>query len=113
VVVIALQAVSINWYLMTNLSFIWAAIYVADAVVLALFVLAIIKSTRSIYKENHTENVTADDLQHLPMTYTAWLVYAILLDIKVTVIFTTFSTELDEVNFFGPNTLKTSLALSG
>jgi hypothetical protein len=31
----------------------------------------------------------------------------------VTVIFTTFSTELDEVNFFGPNTLKTSLALSG
>ena len=47
------------------------------------------------------------------MTYVAWVVYAVVLDIKVGVIFSEFSTDLDEEYFFGPNTCKTTLALAG
>lgn len=113
IAMLILQAVCMNWYLMSNLSFKWAAIYGADGLVIALFVLSFVMASRNINIEKHNENVTFSDLQHIPLTYISWFVYTILLDVKIIVIFSTFSTELDEAYFFGPNTLKTTLALTG
>lgn len=97
---------------MDNLSMVWAAAYVADVIVILLFTVSFVMSTRNIHKEKHTRHLRYEDVRHLPLTYIAWLVYAIVLDVKVVVIFTTFSTDLDEATFFGPNTMKTSLALA-
>ncbi|XP_045172725.2 uncharacterized protein LOC123534504 [Mercenaria mercenaria] len=113
VVLLILQAVSMNWYLMSNLSYTWAAIYGADAVVVALFVIAFIMASRNINVEKHNQELTFYDVQHLPLTYISWFVYTVVMDIKIAVIFSTFSTDLDEAFFFGPNTLKTTIALTG
>ena len=110
---IVLQAISINWYLMSELSYTWAGIYGADAVVLALFIIGMLLSTSIIHTEKRLHDLDFDDLRHMPFIYIAWFCYTVLLDIKVIVIFKTFSTDLDEIYFFGPNTLKTTIALSG
>ena len=91
----------------------WAAIYAADVVVMTMFVISFIMATLVMHNEKKIENLTFSDSRHQPMTYVAWIVYAVVLNIKVGVIFTEFSTDLDEVYFFGPNTCKTTLALSG
>ena len=113
VTTVLIQAVSINWYLMLEISYIWAIVYFADAIVLTLFIIAIVWSTSAIHKEKKLVEPEFDHVPHKPLTYVTWFLYAVLLDIKVFVIFTTFSTVLDEVYFFGPNTLKTTIALSG
>lgn len=113
VVLMLLQAASVNWYLMNHLSFKWAVMYCADALVVILFVLAMYMATKNIHKEKQSVDLTSENLKHLPLMYTSWFFYAVLLDIKVVVIFLKFSTDLDDKNFFGPNTLKTTLALSG
>lgn len=112
VAIIMLQSASINWYLMYYIDYTWAAVFAGDVVVIILFAGAIWKSARSINDQKHTHNLTASDVKHLPLTYISWFVYSILISIKIGVIFTTISTDLDEDDFFGPNTLKTSLALS-
>ena len=108
-----LQAASINWYLMDHLSYTWAAMYAADAVVVAMFILSFIMATTVIHTEKKTENLTFSQSRHQPLTYVAWFVYAVVLDVKIGVLFSTFSTDLDEDFFFGPNTCKTTLALAG
>jgi hypothetical protein len=102
-----------NWYLMSNLSNTWAAIYSADAVVIALFALSFMMASRNMNIEKHSQSLTFSDVKHLPLTYIAWLVYTVIMDVKIIVIFSTFSTDLDEDSFFGPNTLKTTIALTG
>ncbi|KAH3787526.1 hypothetical protein DPMN_165650 [Dreissena polymorpha] len=110
---VAIQAASINWYLMENLKPSWAAMFAADAVILGLFTASFIQSSANIHREKHLPLVTFELSAHLPLCYIAWFAYAIVLDVKIVVIFTTFSTNLDEAVFFGPNTLKTSLAIAG
>lgn len=97
---------------MSNLSNTWAAIYGADAVVVALFALSFMMASRNMNIEKHTSDINFYDVQHLPLTYIAWFVYTIIMDIKLIVIFSTFSTDLDEDDFFGPNTLKTTIAIT-
>ncbi|XP_045174023.2 transmembrane protein 121B-like [Mercenaria mercenaria] len=111
--IVILQAVSMNWYLMNNLSYTWAAIYGADAFVTVLFVISFLMASRNINIEKHNQDLTFSDLQHLPLTYISWFVYSAVMDIKIAVIFRTFSTDLGEAFFFGPNTLKTTIALTG
>ncbi|KAL4231247.1 hypothetical protein ACF0H5_008829 [Mactra antiquata] len=110
---VILQAISINWYLMSNLTYTWAAIYGADLVVVALFVFAFLMASSNIRLQKHSNQLSPVVLHHTPFTYIAWAVYALVLDIKLGVIFANFSTDLDEDSFFGPNTLKTSIALAG
>jgi hypothetical protein len=102
-----------NWYLMSNLSSTWAAIYSADVVVIALFAISFMMASRNMNIEKHSQGLSFSDLQHLPLTYIAWFVYTVIMDVKIIVIFSTFSTDLEEDSFFGPNTLKTTIALTG
>ena len=108
-----LQAVSANWYLMHHLSFKWAAMFAADAVVIVVFIYSFIMAAANVQREKKSKHLTFFDAKHQPLTFAAWLLYAAVLDVKVCVIFLTFSTHLDEDNFFGPNTCKTTLALAG
>ncbi|XP_052819409.1 uncharacterized protein LOC128245324 [Mya arenaria] len=110
---ILIQAASLNWYLMDNLSFTWAAVYAADAVVITLFIASFFMATSNIHHEKHSNDPPFASASHLPLSYISWFAYAVLLDIKVVMVFTKFSTDLDEDSFFGPNTMKTSLALAG
>jgi hypothetical protein len=43
----------------------------------------------------------------------SWFIYAVIVATKSGIIFIDFADDLDESNFFGPNTLKTALALAG
>ncbi|XP_060558495.1 uncharacterized protein LOC132718783 [Ruditapes philippinarum] len=108
-----LQAVCMNWYLMSNLSNTWAAIYSADAVVIALFAISFMMASRNMNVEKHSQGLSFSDVKHLPLTFIAWFVYTVIMDVKIFVIFSTFSTDLDEDSFFGSNTLKTTIALTG
>ncbi|XP_052820048.1 uncharacterized protein LOC128245867 [Mya arenaria] len=110
---IIIQAASLNWYLMDHLSFTWAAMYVADAFMITLFIASFFMATSNIHHEKHSSNPVLASGTHLPLCYSSWFAYAIVLDIKVIMVFTKFSTDLDEDSFFGPNTMKTSIALAG
>ena len=110
---LVLQSASMNWYLMDNLTTTWAAMFSLDLVVLVLFICAMVMATRNVHEEKRLAHVAFDEVRYLPLTCIAWFVYAIALDIKMAVIFGKFSTDLDEDSFFGPNTLKTTLALAG
>lgn len=87
--------------------------YAADTVVVVLFIISFIMATNVIHSEKKITHLTYSDSRHQPLTYVAWLIYAVILDIKVCVLFSTFSTHLDEDFFFGPNTCKTTLAMAG
>jgi len=113
VFVMLLQAASVNWYLMDNLSFTWGAMFAADAVILTLFIAAFVMATSNIHTEKHASDIRFEVVSHLPLCYITWFFYALVLDVKIVVIFTQFSTELKDDTFFDPNTLKTTLALSG
>ena len=113
IILTLLQAASLSWLLMEHLSYNWAAMFASDAVVIAIFILSFIMSTSVMHNEKRVDNLSFIDSRHQPMTYVAWVVYAVVLDIKVGVIFSEFSTDLDEEYFFGPNTCKTTLALAG
>ena len=108
-----LQGAALNWYLMHHLSYTWAVMYAADAVVIAIFIASFLKATNVIREEKKLKHPAFSNSKHQPLTYVAWLVYAVILDIKVSVLFATFSTHLDEDFFFGPNTCKTVLAMAG
>ena len=108
-----LQGASLNWLLMHHLSSTWAAMFVADAVVVAIFIASFHMATNVMRVEKKLKQPTFSDSRHQPLTYVGWFVYGTVLDIKVCVLFATFSTHLDEENFFGPNTCKTILSMAG
>ena len=108
-----LQAAALNWYLMHHLSYKWAAMYAADAIVVGLFMASFNMATKAIRLEKKSVHQKSSVSSHQPLTYVAWFVYGCVLDIKVAFIFSEFSTHLDEDYFFAPNTCKTCLALAG
>ena len=113
IILMLVQAASLNWYLMNHKNYNWASLYAADAIVMTLFILSFIKSANVIRMEKKSTHQMIINTKHQPLTYISWFVYACVLDYKVAIIFSSFSTHLDEDYFFGPNTCKTSLALAG
>lgn len=109
----SLQAAILNWYLMDYLNYIWAVMFAADIVVVGLFIASFIMATNVIHQEKKIKQPEYSDSRNQPLTYIAWLVYALVLDVKVCVLFATVSTHLDEDYFFGPNTCKTAMAIAG
>jgi hypothetical protein len=47
------------------------------------------------------------------LSVASWFIYTVIVASKAGIIFIDFADDLDENNFFGPNTLKTALALAG
>ena len=117
--IVIYQAAIINYYL-ANYRYhgaIWWTWWIADAVTFTLFLVAFIASFKSLRVD---EEKTAVELAtrentapgELPLGYIAWLVYAILLGIRVWIIFWRVAQELKEDDFFGPNLLKITIGLS-
>ena len=97
---------------MFHISYIWAVIYTADIAVVVVFARTFLISSRNINIEKHTNDLHSSHLKSLHFIYISWFAYTIVLGVKVVAIFSTVANELKETDFFGPNTLKTSLALA-
>ena len=109
-----LQGASLNWLLMHHLGSTWAAMFVADAVVMAIFIASFHRAANVIHLDKGMKQpIFSYSIEHQPLTYVGWFVYATVLDIKMCVVFTTFSTHLDDGYFFGPNMCKTVLSMAG
>ena len=95
-----LQAAALNWYLMHHLSYKWAAMYAADAIVVGLFMASFSMATKAIRLEKKSFHQKSSVSSHQPLTYVAWFVYGCILDIKVAFIFSEFSTHVQNVSCF-------------
>ena len=108
------QAGSLDYYLVAHLGNSWYGIIAMDVIVIFIFIAAMFMARKCIQKEKpHEPNVQFSDSSPLPLGFIAWLLYGANLVIKVAVIFNNFAHDLKEHNFFGENTLKTSIALDG
>lgn len=110
-----IQAAILDYYLVIYKGHPWLICISADVVVAIVFVMCFYFSYKYL-KHAQTwgvDNVTVSDSGNLPMSPVAWFLYATLVSIKTGICFKDFVFELDESTFFGPNTLKTSIALSG
>ena len=110
-----LQAVSTNWYLIHHLGSSWSVMFALDACVVAVFIWSFSMAASNIQWEKrhrHAEDFHSK-INQQPLTYIGWIVYALVLCFKFYLIFAQFSTHLHEGDFFGPNTCKTSLGISG
>jgi len=105
----------LDYYLVTYKSKDWLICIAADAVVAIVFVMCFYFSYKHLKhaKTWGMDKVTETDSGTLPMSPITWFVYATLLSIKVGICFKDFVYLLDESTFFGPNTLKTSIAIGG
>ncbi|XP_046544493.1 transmembrane protein 121B-like [Haliotis rubra] len=89
----------------TQASWAWIAF---DLVNVGLFIASFVISRR------HLALQKVKDEQNTAVTlgWLAWLVYSVSLVARMAIAFNKFSFKLSEDSFFGPNTLKTSLALA-
>lgn len=109
-----LQAAVLDYYLVTYKGRPWLACIAADLVVTWVFIACFVLSFKHLKKtrKNGTEDGEFEVASYslVPLT---WFIYATLLAIKVGICFKDFAFLLDEDIFFGPNTLKTTIALGG
>ena len=112
--VVIVQAGFLDYYLVAHLGDVWAAIIAADTLVVGVFIAAMVLAHRSIVKEKQKgPDLTFEDSDPLPLSYASWFLYAVVLNVKMAVIFKLFAHDLKLHAFFGENTLKTSIALDG
>ena len=103
------QAAILDYYLVIRMGNYYAFFVIGDLLSIAFFLTAFIKSFLYLKKLREGEQVSEVGGE-LPWGYAAWLVYSLVLAIKVGIIFENFAHVLDERDFFGPNTLKMTIA---
>ncbi len=92
---------------------------IADIAILGVFTFACLKSFRFLRMTEHERDKEQRIVEleskraELPMGWISWLIYSIFLAIRVTLLFLDVVQHLDEADFFGPNTLKTTVAAAG
>ena len=93
---------------------------IADAVVLIAFTIAFMESFNFLKKTEQEQNREAKlesrkqviKKADLPLGWIAWLIYSVLLAARMAILFQDVVQRLDEKDYFGPNTLKLTLASS-
>lgn len=113
VLLVLLQGVVLEYYLVKYKSIYWSSWIVADIAVILVFVTAFIISYRHLLlsKDAVVKN-TPIQTGALPLGYLAWFVYSGFLSTRVAIIFRDFAFKLKEEDFFGPNTLKINISLA-
>lgn len=113
VLLVLLQGVVLEYYLVKYKNIYWSSWIVADIAVILVFVTAFIISYRHLLlsKDAVVKN-TPIQTGALPLGYLAWFVYSAFLAIRVAIIFKDFAFQLKEEDFFGPNTLKINISLA-
>lgn len=107
-----LQAAILDYYLITYKGNPWLACIAADIVVTSVFIVCFVLSYRHL-KTSRKNCADEDETPSYSLVPLTWFIYATLLAIKVGICFKDFAYLLDEDKFFGPNTLKTTIALGG
>ncbi|XP_060064306.1 uncharacterized protein LOC132544691 [Ylistrum balloti] len=114
VLILLLQAAGLDYYLVTYKNLSWAGWAAADIVVLILLIISFYFGYRFHQRQKSSEEEDTEDLEiHTRVGVVTWFVYASVLCFKVAYAFKDFSHKLDENDFFGENTLKTTIALAG
>lgn len=116
ILVFLAQALTLDYYLVAEKGNLWWLWTIADAAVLAMFIVAFVMSFRFLKTCEATETDVCPPKKRegeLPLGYLVWLLYSICTAIKVAIIFEDIAWQLDESEFFGPNTLKIVVVSSG
>ncbi|XP_076088389.1 uncharacterized protein LOC143058816 [Mytilus galloprovincialis] len=109
-----LQAGILDYYLVTYKGKAWLAFIGADIVVAIVLCLCFFLSYRHLNRAKPNGDKEADpESASLLFVPISWFAYSTLLAIKVGIAFKDFAFLLSEYIFFGPNTLKTTIALGG
>lgn len=113
-ILVLIQGAILDYYLVTYKSVYWYGWIAADIAVSLIFIIAFVISFRHL-KLVHKESSRHTNIQagSLPLGYFAWFVYSVALATRVAIIFKDFAWKLKEEDFFGPNTLKITIALAG
>ncbi|XP_048778084.2 uncharacterized protein LOC125681868 [Ostrea edulis] len=113
ILVFILHTSVVDYYLVEHKGNTYFWFLVADVIVFCLFVASFIVSYQNFKKSNTaTTNSTKEKVVGW-LGITSWFIYAVIVASKSGIIFIEFADNIDESNFFGPNTLKTALALTG
>ena len=91
---------------------------IADVAILAAFTVAFLKSFHFLKKTDQEQDREAKKERQksvitkaeLPLGWVVWLIYSVLLACRVVILFQDVVQELKEEDFFGPNTLKFTIA---
>ncbi|XP_061184595.1 uncharacterized protein LOC133192616 [Saccostrea echinata] len=110
VLVIILHFSIVDYYLVEHKDTTWLGFLAADVITLCLFVASFILSYNRL-KSSNTD--TKMEKMGIWMGLASWFLYSVIVATKSGIIFIDFADDLDENDFFGPNTLKTALALAG
>ena len=122
IVLAIFQGGIIDYYLVRYNNHSWYAWIAGDvAIIFSLFVAFFISyrelkmATRRsrLPKETHKETPLSKDAAGFPLVYFAWLVYSVIVAVRVAVIYKNFAYKILPGEFFGTNMLKFTLAMSG
>lgn len=115
VLLFMLQAAALDYYLVTYKDLSWAGWAAADITIIIILFVTFYYGYRFHRSEKYSSSQdTSEEIAiHTRLGVMAWFLYASFLCFKVSYAFKDFSHKLDEKDFFGPNTLKTTIALAG
>ncbi|XP_048778083.1 uncharacterized protein LOC125681867 [Ostrea edulis] len=113
ILVFILQTSVVDYYLVEHKGNTYFWFLVADVIVFCLFVASFIVSYQNLKKSNTADANSTKEKVVGWLGVASWSIYAVIVASKSGIIFIDFADDLDESNFFGPNTLKTALALTG
>ena len=112
----------IDYYLVKYNSHSWYAWIAGDvAIVFSLFVTFFISyrelkmnlQRSRLPKEDQRDAQLAVDARGFPLIYFAWLVYSVILAVRLAIIYRNFAFKIESDVFFGSNMLQFTLAMSG
>lgn len=111
-----LQALTLDYYLVYYLAPMWGSWAIIDVLCLGMFVATLaLSSHRAVtvdgplrrFRQSHVIG-----LGELPLGYIAWALYAVQTSVRTAILFHYVAGQLEEKNFFGPNTMRTAMALT-
>ncbi|CAL1530447.1 unnamed protein product, partial [Lymnaea stagnalis] len=109
VILFLVQAGTLNYYLVYNLSDVHLCWLVSDAVNLAVLVASIIYSSYTLSQQRNSENFRAT---FHSISWVSWLLINVSVSVKVILVLENDAIELEgAATFFGPNTFKTTVAM--
>ncbi|KAL3861874.1 hypothetical protein ACJMK2_007888 [Sinanodonta woodiana] len=114
IVLLVFQDAIINFYLISyssNYCLVWLA---SDIAIIVIFIVTFVMSYVHFRKEmTRRPDDHPSHSFHLPLSVISWALFSVVLSSKYAFLLKYVATELSELNFFGPNTLKTTTALAG
>ncbi|KAL3861875.1 hypothetical protein ACJMK2_007889 [Sinanodonta woodiana] len=114
IVILLLQDAIIDFYLISYFGVYCLGWLASDIAVVIIFIATFVKSHIYFKKERARKLINYPlHESHLPLSVISWALFAVVLSSKYAVLLKNVATELNELDFFGPNTLKTTTALAG